>query len=309
MAAISAKQPSRSISNQKRKAYGFILLGVLCIGTGPILVKFITLPGSLITFYRMLFAAFFLTPLAFIRNWKQPKHLSYEEIAVAMLGGVVFAINTALQVTAITMTTASKVTLLDNTAPIWVGLIGWLLMGKRETWLYWVGLLITMLGAAMMINITSMRFDSNQNLGDLIAILSGFTYGLYLLLTSRIRTRMDSLTYSWILAASGTLTLLLFNGAVGYLAQPVSNNTLLLLIALAFSSQVMGWILINQALGMLPVAHASVILLGQPVVTTLLGIWILSEIPTLLQAVGGFICLAGIFLVQRSNLNQKADPA
>lgn len=305
MTVTPAKQTSRAITSEKKKAYGFILLGVLCIGTGPIFVKFISAPGSLIAFYRMLFATFFLTLPALIRNRQKPQNLARKEIAIAMLGGVVFATNTALQVTAITMTTASKVTLLDNTAPIWVGLIGWLLMGKRESWLYWVGLLVTMLGAAMMINITSMRFDSSQSLGDLIAILSGFTYGLYLLLTSRIRTRMNSLNYSWILAFSGTLTLLLFNGAVGYLTHPISINTLLLLIALAFSSQVMGWILINQALGMLPVAHASVILLGQPVVTTLLGIWILSEVPTPLQAIGGVICLAGIFLVQRSNMNQK----
>lgn len=305
MTAIPTNQTSRFITSEKRKAYGFILLGVLCIGTGPIFVKFISAPGSLIAFYRLLFAALLLTLPALIRNRQQPRKISRKDIAVAVLGGVAFSINIALWVTALSKTSASKVTLLDNTAPIWVGLIGWLLMGKRESWLYWVGLMATFLGAAMMINITSMRLDANQNLGDLIAILSGFTYGLYLLLTSRIRARMDSITYSWILACSGSVTLFLFNWMAGYLFQSLSSHSLVLIFAMAISSQVLGWILINQALGMLPVAHASVILIGQPVVTTLLGIWILSEIPTPLQAVGGVICLAGIFLVQRSNINSE----
>lgn len=305
MTAILPKQTSRSLTNEKRKAYGFILLGVLCIGTGPIFVKFISAPGSLIAFYRLLFAALFLTPLVLLQNRNQSKVLSHKVILAAILGGVAFSINVALWVTALSMTTASKVTLLDNTAPIWVGLISWLLMGKRENVLYWIGLLVTFVGAALMINLAQFQFNSQQGLGDLLAVLCGFTYGLYLLLTSRIRSRMDSVTYSWILACSGTVTLLFFNWMVGFLVQPVSAYSLLLIFAMALSSQVLGWILINQALGMLPVSHASVILLGQPVVTTLLGIWILSEIPTPLQAVGGVICLAGIFLVQRSNMNQK----
>jgi drug/metabolite transporter (DMT)-like permease len=305
MAAPLSKHPSQTRMSEKKKAYAFILLGVLCIGTGPIFVKFISAPGSLIAFYRLLFASLILTLPVLIRNRKQSIVPSRKVILAAILGGVAFSINVALWVTALSMTTASKVTLLDNTAPIWVGLIGWLLMGKRESGLYWIGLLVTFVGAGLMIDLTRFQFNSQQGLGDLLAVLCGFTYALYLLLTSRIRARMDSITYSWILACSGTVTLLIFNWMMGYLIQPVSAYFLLLIFAMAISSQVLGWILINQALGMLPVAHASVILLGQPIVATLLGIWILSEIPTPLQAVGGIICLVGIFLVQRSNMNQQ----
>lgn len=303
MAATQKKLSSRSNGDKRKNAYLLIVLGVLCIGTGPIFVKFISGPGSLIAFYRLLFAAIFLTLPVLIRNRKQPKHIPGKIAAGAILGGVVFAINIALWVTALSMTTASKVTLLDNTAPIWVGLIGWLLMGKRENWLYWVGLLVTFLGAGMMIDITHFQFNSQQGVGDLLAAACGITYAFYLLMTNRIRNHMDSVTYSWILACSGTLTLLLFNLLAGYLSQYMTGKSLLLIFAMAISSQVLGWILINQALGMLPVVYASVILLGQPIVATLLGILILREIPTLLQSIGGILCLVGIFLVQRSNLS------
>jgi drug/metabolite transporter (DMT)-like permease len=303
MVNVEKLKPALSRQDEKRRAYGLIILGVLCIGTGPIFVKFITGPGSLISFYRLLFAALFLTLPVLIRNHKSRKVISKNAVIGAILGGIAFSINVALWVTALSMTTASKVTLLDNTAPIWVGLIGWLLMGKRENWLYWVGLLITFIGAGMMINIIHFQLNSQQGLGDLLGVLCGFTYAFYLLLTSRIRNQMDGVTYSWILACSGTVTLLIFNWVTGYLFQPMTQTSLLLILAMALSSQVLGWILINQALGMLPVAYASVILLGQPIVATLLGILILKEIPSTAQAFGGLLCLVGILLVQRSKMD------
>jgi drug/metabolite transporter (DMT)-like permease len=286
----------------RRKAYLFLGLGVLCIGTGPIFVKFIHGSGSLVAFYRLLFAALFLTLPVLIRNHRARVKISSGAVKWAILGGVAFSINVALWVTALSMTTASKVTLLDNMAPIWVGLIGWLLFGKREGWLYWLGLLITFIGAGLMINISNFQINSLQGWGDILGVLCGFTYAIYLILTSQTRSRMDSMTYSWILACSGAVTLFLVNLALGYFSQPLSLNSFILIFAMAISSQVLGWILINHALGVLPVAVASVVLLGQPIVATVLGIFILSEVPSLFQAVGGIICLVGIFIVQKSNI-------
>jgi drug/metabolite transporter (DMT)-like permease len=286
----------------RRKAYLSLGLGVLCIGTGPIFVKFIHGSGSLVAFYRLLFAGLFLTLPVLIRNQKARVKISTGSVTWAILGGIAFSINVALWVTALSMTTASKVTLLDNMAPIWVGLIGWLLFGKREGWVYWVGLLVTFMGAGLMINISNFQINSLQGGGDLLGVLCGFTYAIYLILTSRTRSQMDSVTYSWILACSGTVTLFLVNLAIGSLSQTLSSQSLWLILAMSLSSQVLGWILINHALGILPVALASVVLLGQPIVATILGILILSEVPSLIQAVGGILCLSGIFIVQRSNI-------
>jgi drug/metabolite transporter (DMT)-like permease len=230
----------------RRKAYLFLGLGVLCIGTGPIFVKFIHGSGSLVAFYRLLFAALFLTLPVLIRNHRARVKISSGAVKWAILGGVAFSINVALWVTALSMTTASKVTLLDNMAPIWVGLIGWLLFGKREGWLYWLGLLITFIGAGLMINISNFQINSLQGWGDILGVLCGFTYAIYLILTSQTRSRMDSMTYSWILACSGAVTLFLVNLALGYFSQPLSLNSFILIFAMAISSQVLGWILINQ---------------------------------------------------------------
>ena len=69
---------------------------------------------------------------------------------------------------------------------------------------------------------------------------------------------------------------------------------------MSLSSQVIGWYLVNDALGKLPAAAASVALVGQPLVTTILGIFILKEVPSFIQVAGGIICMIGIIIVQRS---------
>jgi len=71
-----------------------------------------------------------------------------------------------------------------------------------------------------------------------------------------------------------------------------------LIFLMALTSQVIAWVLVNDALGQLPAAAASVALVGQPIVTTLLGIFILKEVPSFLQMIGALICLAGILIVQ-----------
>ena len=100
--------------------------------------------------------------------------------------------------------------------------------------------------------------------------------------------------------------MLLVAVAAGLFKQPLPGKSLLMIFLMALTSQVIGYLLINQAVEKLPAPVVSVALVGQPVVTTLLGIVILNEIPSALQLLGALICLAGILVVQRSQVNGPA---
>jgi drug/metabolite transporter (DMT)-like permease len=63
------------------------------------------------------------------------------------------------------------------------------------------------------------------------------------------------------------------------------------------------------ALGHLPASIVSPTMILQPVLTTLLAIPLLAEIPTPWQGLGGAIALVGIYLVNQSHLrNQPETP-
>ena len=288
------------VSLNKKALFG-IGIGVLLLGTGPMFVKFAKANGTLVGFYRLLFASMMLALPVFIGSENQiPTSDKDKPVLWVLLGGISFAINIGLWCSALNYTSASIVTLLDNTAPIWVGLFSWLVFGKKHNQLYWWGLSVTIAGSVLLVGSSPVSFNSQQFLGNMLSLASGVSYAAYLLITQQARRMVPSLKYSWLVSSIGALFLFVFGLATGALKQTLSLQGYLLIFLMSLSSQVLGWYLVNDALGKLPATAASVALVGQPLVVTVLGVFILQEIPSFLQTIGGIACLLGIIVVQYS---------
>lgn len=289
-----------------KKAWLYIALGVMLLGTGPIFVKSVQIHGVLVGFYRLLFASLIMAlPAWHLRQPQAEKAAHRAQWTWSILGGISFAFNIGLWCSALNYTTASAVTLLDNTAPVWVGLVSWLVLGIKQQRNFWLGLLIALGGAALMIGMDLSVGSSRQMAGNLIALASGFSYGMYILVTHRARRILNSFQYSFRVNAIGSALLFFAGLALGLFHDPISMRAYFLIFLMALSSQVIAWLLVNHALGVLPAAAASIALVGQPLVTTIWAWLLLSEVPTALQAAGGLLCLLGIVIVQFSA--EKAD--
>jgi len=283
------------------RSWIFILAGVLLLGTGPLFVKTVPAGGLFIAFYRMLFGSMLLgiPILAGKRKVIQKKNTS-GGILWAILGGLSYGLNIFLWSSALKFTTASAVTLLDNTAPLWVGLYGFLFLKEKQGWIYRLGMAVTFGGAAMLIGTNTFSRSNAQLTGSLISIASGFSYAIYQVITRKAREYFSSLQYSWMVAAVGAAGLFLIAFPLGILNHQVNLSGFLKIFLLALTSQVLAWLMINQALGELPSSVTSLVLVGQPVVTTLLAALLINEVPGLWQILGGMICIAGIFIIQRN---------
>ena len=293
------------VSLNKKALFG-IGIGVLLLGTGPMFVKFVKANGTLVAFYRLLFASVMLALPVLISSKNQTPTLDKDKSVVwVLLGGISFAINIGLWCSALNYTSASIVTLLDNTAPIWVGLFGWLVLGKKQNQFYWWGLSLTLAGSILLVESSRVSFDNQKFLGNILSLASGVSYAAYILITQQARRIVSSLKYSWLVSSIGAILLFVFGLATGALKQTISLQGYLLIFLMSLSSQVIGWYLVNDALGKLPAAAASVALVGQPLVVTILGVFILHEIPSFFQIIGGIACLIGIIVVQYSFKEQR----
>ena len=293
------------VSLNKKALFG-IGIGVLLLGTGPMFVKFVKANGTLVAFYRLLFASVMLALPVLISSKNQTPTLDKDKSVVwVLLGGISFAINIGLWCSALNYTSASIVTLLDNTAPIWVGLFGWLVLGKKQNQFYWWGLSLTLAGSILLVGSSRVSFDNQKFLGNILSLASGVSYAAYILITQQARRIVSSLKYSWLVSSIGAILLFVFGLATGALKQTISLQGYLLIFLMSLSSQVIGWYLVNDALGKLPAAAASVALVGQPLVVTILGVFILHEIPSFFQIIGGIACLIGIIVVQYSFKEQR----
>jgi len=243
-----AKTRSRSGS-----AYAALIAGVLCISFTAIFTKIANVPGPVAAAYRMTIAAAVLTiPFA----WRvQRSGLPRVGVRWGLFGGIWFALNLGLLSSALLRTSAATATLLDNTAPIWVGLGALIFFHEKLGRRYWAGVALALAGAAV---VTGFRLAAGAglNTGDVMAFVGAVFYAGYLLNTQRARRDLDSLSYLWLVAVTAGLALLIFCLITGLPLRGYSIPTYLVLIALGVLTQVGGWLLIIYALGHLPASAA-----------------------------------------------------
>jgi drug/metabolite transporter (DMT)-like permease len=299
LSALHARAAASQARGSTAPAYLALAAGVLCISFTAILTKWAGAPGPVAAAWRMIVATVVLAP-PFIRQTRRWSPQTRKAVPWGMMGGLWFAVNLGMLNSALMLTSAANATLLDNTAPIWVGLGALILFREQLRRRYWAGLALALLGAAV---VTGFNPAAGITLrpGDALAFTGALFYAGYLLNTQRGRRDLDSLSYLWLVAATAAIGLLIFCFARGLPLTGYAATSYASLIAVGLISQVGGWLLISYALGHVPASGAVVVLLAQPVVTGLLSIPLLGEALTGQQVIGGAFALAGIYLCLRSS--------
>ena len=288
------------------KAYLALVLGVLCIGTSAIFVKIASVSGPVAAFYRISFAGLVLLPLRL--SQKKQTFPSWRELRLIGLSGIVFAGDLALWNTSILHTSAAAATLLANNSPLWVGLGATLIFREKLNLKYWMGLAIALIGMATIVGGNAIQ-ELHFNVGDLLAIGASFLYATYMLITQKARENVDTLTLNLLTMVACIVILL---PVIVLFRQPLagfSPRTWLALVGLGLVPQFIGWLAINYAMGHLPAARISVTLLGQSVITAILGIVFLNELLSFADLVGGLLVLSGIYLVNQRMQSEVAQDA
>ncbi len=280
------------------RVYGALALGVVCIALSAILTRKAQVPGTVSALYRVGTAAVVLAPL-FLRNMRRGNVVRGRRVwLLAAAAGLFFMLDVAVWNTSLFLTNVANATLLANVSPIVVGLGALLVFHERLRISYWLGLAIALCGMSVIIG-HDLFSGSGLGAGDLLAMMAGFFYALYMLVIQRVRVSMDTLSSLWISTVVGTLLLLALNIALGRSMWGFTPSQYVTLFALGLISQVAGYLAINYALGHLPASIVSPTLLGQPILTALLAVPLLSESLEPRQILGGVVALLGIFLVNR----------
>jgi drug/metabolite transporter (DMT)-like permease len=161
-------------------------------------------------------------------------------------------------------------------------------------------LIITLIGAALIMG-TDFILHPRFGIGDLMATFTGFFYGGYYLITEKSRAHFDSVVHIWFVGIGASLALSIINIVLQNSFAGYDNITWLVFLASALVSQLIGYMALAYALGHLPASIVAPTMVLQPVVTGILAIPFLGEIPNLPQGIGGVIALVGIYIVNRSH--------
>ncbi len=280
------------------QAYLALVVGIVCIATSGIFVRWAGVPGPVAAVYRTLTAITVLM-IPFGLRAGRLRHGGPRPWLLLVIGSIFFGLDMGLWNTAVQYTSVANAVLLGNTAPIWVGLGAILIYHERLLRNFWLGVILALAGAALIVGTDLLRSQA-LNLGNGLALTVSLFYAGYMLITQRARTRFDALSYFWLTTFGSLVTLLVLTFV---LRQPlaVPPASLLPLLALGLITHIGGWLSVNYAQGHVPAAVVAPTMLGQPVVAALLAWWLLGESLSWVQVVGGAVVLAGIYLVHRAH--------
>ncbi len=290
------------MEKQKLNHYLALFIGIMCISWSAPFIKLANVEGIASAFYRMLFASLACIPIYFL--YKNKKPISKEAILWGALGGLFFGCDIALWNTALVISKASVSTLLANLAPVWVGFGAMFIFRERPKILFWIGTTIAILGVTIIVGFDKLKLDKFE-IGYILSIAASFFYASYLLSTQKIRTMLDTISFTTISMISSTIVLFIFALLFNTKLTGFSAGSWWALIGVGLISQLTGWLAINYALGYIKSSIASVSLLSQSVFTAIIAYPVLNEKLTLYEAIGGVVVLLGIYLVNKKNAQQK----
>ena len=280
-------------------AYLALGVGILSLGMTAMFVRWANAPGAVTGFYRLAIATALTAPL-FIHRRRAEGRVPSRHVLIPLLGGLFAAGDFALWNTSVLYTTASNATLLGNTAPLWVALAAILFFRERLRLDFWLGLALALTGAVFIVG-RDFLLHPSLGLGDLMACGAAVFYAAYMLTTQHGRAKLDVFTYWWLASLSASVGLLVISLVMGYSVTGYPSQSWIVFLATAVVSQIIGYMSISYALGHLPASIVSPTLIGQPIVTTILAIPLLGELPGPFQVIGGLVALVGIYLVNQSH--------
>lgn len=276
------------------RAWASLGIAIVLISTTPLLVKFAGKGGAsgpVSAFYRMAFASVAVTPMCALRR---PQGAFRAGSNLAILAGLLLAVDLALWNSALLEMTAADAALLANNTPIWVGLLAWLVWNRRLGRKYWVGLLLAVAGTTLLLG--QIRHSMALGRGAVLAVISSLFYAAYLQCAERARLRMDAVTFVANMSTTGAVALIVL---CGFLRLPLLGFTPFAWLSLACMgviSHLGGWLAGSYALGRIPAARASVVMLLQTPLTALAAVALFGERISTLQLGGGLLLLSGVAL-------------
>lgn len=288
-------------ARDRGQALAVLVAGAAIIGLAPILVRLADAGPAAVGFWRVAFAM----PLLGLMALRADRGVGSPN-RFALLAGLAFACDLGFWHYSIHFTSVANATVLTNLTPVVVTAAAWIFLNQRPAKLFVAAVALAVAGAWLMaVGRGAHAPGSNPPLGDALALTTALWYALNFLAISAARRSVGATRVMfWSSVASAPL-LLVAAVALGERIFPATAGGWAAVIGLGVM-HVAGQGSIAWALGRLPAATASVVVLIQPVVAALLGWLLFSEALGPLQALGGAIALFGVVLSQAASRKSAA---
>src|SRR5699024_8029716 len=141
--------------------------------------------------------------------------------------------------------------------------------------------------------------------GDRLAFLRAISITRYYLLGQQLRRSFPLMTYTFILYATRSVTLIITNRILNNDFTGYKSNHWLIVLALSIFPSFFGHTIFNWALKWVSTSRISMAIVFEPIGASILAYFILGEVITSSQWLGGFVVIFGLFLFIMSTAKKR----
>ncbi len=272
-----------------------LVLGALAMGVSPIFVRLADVGPFASAFWRVALA------LPALYAWTRLSESGARPAGrfgrATILAGLAFTGDLFFWHLSIVTTSVADATFFATTAPIWVVVFGWLILGQRAAWKTLGGLALCVLGGASLLA-ESLHLRPESAVGDLYGLATGVFFGLYFLAVKAARGESSAARVTFEATVITAVLLLFVALRLDRTILPHSVRGVAALLAMAWISHAGGQGLLAVALGRLPAAFSSLVIFLEAIAAAVFAYLLLGEPVSLAQGLGGLLILAGIYFAR-----------
>ncbi len=286
------------------RPYAALLVGVIAVSFAAIFIRLAQdaeAPSLVLAAARLSVATIALTPLVLRRHRAELRASAWRDVSWAVLSGLFLAAHFATWITSLEYTAVVNSVTLVTTSPLWVALLAPLALGERLNRATLLGIALAM-GGGILVGVSSAGDPPNRPdpwLGNGLALAGAVAAAFYLMIGRRLRARWSLVTYAWVVYGVAALALIVTVLATRQQVLGLPGQAYLWMVLMGLVPQLIGHSSFNYALGYLPAAYVSLVILGEPIGSGLLAIAFLDEWPVPLQLAGSALILVGIAVASR----------
>jgi drug/metabolite transporter (DMT)-like permease len=275
-------------------ALAALVFGAVAMGASVLFVRWADVGPYASAFWRVFLALPFLFAWMRIEN----RSAAWPRLdRTILLAGLMFTGDLFFWHLAILGTTVANATFLATTAPIWVALGAGIVLSEAVTGRILVGLALCLAGGFALLG-ESYGFAPQRLMGDLYGVATAFFFGAYVLAVRSARAHHGAAEVMFVSTAVTAVCLFAIAIAFEPRVLPQSAQGVGALLALAIISQVGGQGLVAVALGTLPATFSALVIFLEAVAAASLGWLLLNEPLGIVQALGGVLILFGIYVAR-----------
>jgi len=292
------------------KPYIALLISITSVSTAAILIKTVSFHEQFplsVAFYRLLFTTILVFPFVIFRKKIRQEilKLSKESIIIMLFIGLILAAHFAFWISSLGRTSVASSVILVTAHPLLVGPVSHYFLKEKLSKANTIGILISVIGVIILVygnnSISMGALDTLE--GNILAILGGIAAGLYILGGRKIRKSVSVWSYAFVVYAIATIVLFFLCIISNSPINGITIKDYSLIFIMAIFAGILGHTLYNWSLEFVRASIASVVLLGEPIGSSILAYvlpWI-SQTPSNYTIIGGAIILTGIYLTAKNN--------